>query len=403
MATVTLHELLQPQVILDLISRTKPGQGKLGRWLGFQPNRFDKDTVSLSGPATVNGQTRYVRYNIFNATRVSAGGRAPATGPSVLPQNPMATVPVTCARFHSKIPLNYELLGNLSPMIGPNSQIDSMGQDYVRQQSVNLARVFAYNVELMSAGMLRGQFYMAQQGDNWNPTLTAPGGTTPTITVDFKIPAANKNQLNMLGTGNIITIPWNNTSAPILTNLDQIKAAFAQIHGYPLKHVWINSTMRMNILNNTQVRNVGGSANTSFAEYERVPEKGMDGADMGNEYTMVLRADPTITWHICDDTVATGGNLIDPSYSTSTASLEKLIPDDMAIFSTEPSPDIAKMFLGGEPVVENPGQPATIRSGYYFWHEYRTQPSVVELIALLNALPCLYNPLVIAPATVTGF
>ena len=72
----------------------------------------------------------------------------------------------------------------------------------------------------------------------------------------------------------------------------------------------------------------------------------------------------------------------------------------MAIFCTEPSIDIAKMYLGGEPVVENPGMPAVVRSGYYFWHEYTTQPSAIDLIALANFVPCLYIPDAFAPATV---
>src|SRR6185436_9866132 len=93
---------------------------------------------------------------------------------------------------------------------------------------------------------------------------------------------------------------------------------------------------------------------------------------------------------------------IDPSYSTApaTATLAKLIPDNMAIFTTEPSPKWTRMYLGGEYVVENPGMNGVLRMGYYFWHEYVTQPSAVELIALLNAVPILYRPLVIAPATV---
>ena len=44
--------------------------------------------------------------------------------------------------------------------------------------------------------------------------------------------------------------------------------------------------------------------------------------------------------------------------------------------------------------------PGALRMGWYFWHEYVTQPSAVELISLLNAVPALYIPGVIAPATV---
>lgn len=403
MALVTLQELLQPQLILDLVSRVRPGQGKIGKWLGFQPNKYDPESVSLTGPATMTGNLRYTSYRIFNAVRTLASGRAPAVGPGVIPQNPMGAVNVTCARFHEKIPLNYEYLSNLSTMVGPNTQIDQGGQSYIKQQTTYLATRVARVVEMMSAAVMRGKMYLIQSGDTWYPSFTAPTVNQVGMTIDFQIPAGNKGQLNMLGAGNIITVPWSNTGAPILRNLASIKAAYAQLHGYPLTDAWLNSTMWPNIMLNTEVRNAGGSANTTFAEYDRIPEKGMDGENMGNEYVAVLRADPTIRWHICDDIVAVGGNQIDPSYSYSTATAEKLIPDNMVIFSTNPSPEIAKLYLGGEIVVENPGQPGTIRSGHYMWHEYVTQPSAIDLISLLNAVPCLFNPLVFAPATVSGF
>jgi hypothetical protein len=72
----------------------------------------------------------------------------------------------------------------------------------------------------------------------------------------------------------------------------------------------------------------------------------------------------------------------------------------MAIFCTTPTPDTATLYQCSEPVVENPGQAAINRSGWYFWNEYTTQPSGIDLLALLNAVPVLTNPLVVAPATV---
>lgn len=395
--TVTLQELLSPQFVLDLISRTRPGQGAIGKWLGFQPNTYAPDAVALSGPATISGDLRNVTYRIFNAVRSVASGRAPATGPGTIPVNPMGQVQVNCARFHEKLVLNYEYLGNLSPMIGPNSQIDPMGQSYVKQQTMFLARRVAMMVEMLSAAMMRDSLYFIMSGDNWLPSFSAPTGTQIGFQVAFQIPAGNKNQLNMLGTGNIIGTSWANLGAPILQNLASIKAAFAQLHGWPLTDVWINSIMWPNIIQNTGIRNTGGSANTPFAEYRFDEERGMDGTPTG-KYTAILRADPTITWHI-DDDIISQGNSVDISYSYSSDTAQKLIPDTMAIFTTTASPDNAKLYLGGEPVVENPGMPAVIRRGHYTWSEYVTQPSAVDLLSLFNAVPALYNPLVFAPAT----
>jgi hypothetical protein len=397
---VTLQELLLPQVILDLISRVRPGQGHLGQWLGFHPTTYDKDTVQLSGPATVNGMVRYANFRVFNNSRVPSNFRAAATGPGTVPRNPLGQVPVVCLRSHDKIPLNYEEMGNLAVMTGPNSQIDQMGQSYIKAQQTYLAGRFASNVEMMAAGMMRDSLYGLISGDNIVPSFTAPNNTTTFgFQVPFQIPAGNKNQLNMLGAGNIITVPWSNVGAPIIDNLLAIEAAFAQLTGYSMTDVWINSITWGLIIKNTSVRNAAGSSITPFAEFDREPELGMDGRPT-TKYLAILRGIPTVKFHICNDIVALGGNQIDPIHTYSTATASKLIPDGMAIFCTQPNPEVCKLYLGGEPVVEYPGAPAVIRSGYYFWTEPVTQPSAIDQIGLMNAIPLLLNPFVFAPATV---
>ncbi len=404
----SLTELLLPQVVMDVVSRIKDGRGPLGSWMGFQPTSFSPDNVSLEGPNTLrgSGSVRNYTYRIFDHTRVPMKARAPGTGPATVAQNPMAQNTVSVARYHQKIPLAYEFLGNLSPMIGPNSQIDEGGQSYIGQQTTFLAEQANNMVEMMTAGMMRDSLYFIVSGDNWLPTFTAPTGTQVGFQVPFGIPAGNKDQLNMLGTGNIIGTSWNNPNAPILGDIQSIIAAYAQLSRYTMTDVWINSTMWMNIITNTQVRNTAGSSNTPFAEFEQLPEKGMEGSGPSNKYSAILRGQPTITWHFCDDTLALNTD-VDPSYATvptgsvpTDATLAKLVPDSMVIFTTQPAKKWATMYLGGEYVVENPGSPGALRQGWYFWHEYVTQPSAVELIALLNAVPALYIPKVIAPATV---
>ncbi len=359
--------------------------------------------MTVSGPNTLrgSGSVRNVTYRIFDHTRVPMKARAPGTGPATVSQNPMGQNTVSVARFHQKIPLGYEFLGNLSPMIGPNSQIDPGGQSYIGQQTTFLAEQGNNMVEMMAAGMMRDSLYFIISGDNWLPTFTAPTGAQVGFQVPFNIPAGNKAQLNMLNTGNIIDLSWNNPAAGIIGHLQSIIAAYAQLSRYTMNDVWINSLMWINIITNTQVRNTAGSVNTPFAEFTQLPEKGMGNSGPSNKYRAVLKGQPTITWHFCDDTLALNTD-VDPSYSTAPAgaNLAKLIPDNMAIFCTEPSPKWTRLYLGGEYVVENPGMPGQLRMGWYFWHEYVTQPGTVELLALLNAVPLLYIPAVIAPATV---
>lgn len=403
---VTLQEILLPQVVMDLISRIKRGRGPLGSWLGFHSDRFSRDTVSLEGPNTLRGNDalRTYTYRIFDNTRVAMKMVSPGRGPATVARQPVGTNTVSIGRFHEKVPILYEELGQLSPMVGPNSQIDPKGQDYVARQVSNMAQKGNMTVEGVAAGMMRDSLYFLISGDNFEISFTAPdNSSTFGLQVPFNVPAGNKNQLNMLGTGNLITVPWSNPNALIISDVNKIVAAYAQLSGFPMTHVWINTLLWTAIITNTEVRNTAGSSNQPFAEWDQDITTGTN--EQGPpSFTGKLRGLPNVTWHFDDGVLATGTD-IDPDYSTApaTATLNKFVPDGMAIFSTDPGGDWAKLYLGGEYVVENYGMPGQLRSGWYMWNEYVTQPSTIELISLLNIVPALYVPKVVAPATVDGF
>ena len=400
--TVSLHSLLTPQVILKAVSRIRKFQGRLGRWVGFQPNRYNPDTVSLDGPNTRYGDTRFATFRLDDVTRVVGKGRAPGTGPASVAVNPVGDVRVSCARFHEKVRLLGEFLGNLSPIIGPNSQIDTGGQSYIARQTVHLAEKYNNTIELMTTGMFQDNLYFQLAGDNLLPVIGAPTAPNLGVQIPFQIPAGNKNQLNLLGTGNIVLIGWQNTGAPLLKNLFQIESASTQLSGYQPRHIWINSLMWYNVLLNTEVRTAAGISNTPFASYERVPEMAMDGMPQP-EFTAILSGAPTWNWHIANDVLVTGGD-IDPTWSSSSGTTTvKVCPDNTAIIAPDPSPDWAEMYHGAEYISENAGQPMMLKRGYTFWKEWVTQPSCIELIALMNMIPLLYVPKAICFATVAGF
>lgn len=405
---VSLHSLLTPQIILKAVSRIRKFQGRLGRWVGFQPNRFNPDNVSLEGPNVRYGDTRFATFRLDDVTRVVGKGRAPGTGPASVPPNPVGDVRVSCARFHEKVRLLGEFLGNLSPIIGPNSQIDQGGQSYIARQTMHLAEKYNNTIELMTTGMFQDNLFFQLQGDNLLPVIGAPAAPNVGIQIPFQLPAGNKNQLNLLGTGNIIQVGWQNVGAPIIRNLLQIQAAMTQLSGYQPQHVWINSLMWYNVLLNTEVRTLGGTGGSAFSSYERVPEKAMDGMPQP-EFAAKLVGVPTWDWHIADDVLVVGGDQ-DPTWAMTAnlpanqqPSFAKVCPDNTAIISPEPSADWCEMYQGAEYISENAGQPMTLKRGYTFWKEWVTQPSCIELIALMNAIPLLYVPRVLAFATVSGF
>ena len=404
MATnISLHELLTPQVILKAVSRIRKFQGRLGRWVGFQPNRYNPDRVSLEGPNSRYGDTRFATFRLDDVTRVVAKARAPGTGPASVAVNPVGDVRVSCARFHEKVRLLGEFLGNLSPIIGPNSQIDTGGQSYIARQTTHLAEKYNNAIELCTTGMFQDNLYFQLAGDNLLPVIGAPAAPNLGFQIPFQIPAGNKSQLNLLGTGNIINIGWQNTGAPLIKNCLQIQAAMTQLSGYQPKHFWMNSLQWYNVLLNAEVRNTAGSSNTPFASYDRVKEMNADG-EPGAEFAAELRGIPWAQWHIADDVLVTGSDT-DPTWAQapSTATFVKVFPDNTVMICPEPSADWTEIYLGAEWISENAGQPMTLKRGYTFWREWVTQPSCIELIALMNMIPLLYVPKAIAFATVAGF
>lgn len=400
---ISLHDLLTPQVILKAVSRIRKFQGRLGRWVGFQPNRYNPDNVSIEGPNTRSGDTRFASFRLDDVTRVVAKAKAPGTGPASVPTNPVGEVRVSCARFHEKVRLLGEFLGNLSPIIGPNSQIDAGGQSYIARQTTHLAEKYNNTVELMTTGMFQDNLYFQLSGDNLLPVIGAPTAPALGFQIPFQIPSGNKNQLNMLGTGNIIQIGWQNAGAPLIKNCLQIQAAMTQLSGYQPKHFWLNSLGWYNVLLNAEVRNTAGSSNTPFAAYDRIKEMAVDGMEQP-EFAAELRGLPWAQWHVADDVLITNSD-IDPTWASapSTATYTKVCPDNTVIIAPDPSSDWTEMYQGGEYISENAGQPMVLKRGYTFWKEWVTQPSCIELIALMNAIPLLYVPKAVAFATVSGF
>ena len=403
MAYIALHDLLTPQVILKTVSRIRRFQGRLGRWIGFQPNKFNPDKVSVEGPNTRYGDTRFASFRIDDVTRVVAKAKAPGTGPASVAPNPVGEVRVACARFHEKVRLLGEFLGNLSPIIGPNSQIDTGGQNYIARQVTHLAEKYNNTIELLTMGMFQDNLYFQLSGDNMLPVIGAPTSPDLGFQIPFQIPSGNKSQLNILGTGSIIQVGWQNTGAPLIKNMLQIQAAVTQLSGYQPRHAWMNSIMWYNVLLNGEIRNTAGTSNTPFAMWDRVKERTMDGEEVP-EFTAQLRGIPWIDWHIADDVIVTKSD-IDPTWSSApaTATYQKVCPDNTCLITPEPSPDWCEMYLGGEYISENAGQPMVMKRGYSFWKEWVTQPSCIELIALMNAIPLLYQPRAVLFATVAGF
>ncbi len=105
---------------------------------------------------------------------------------------------------------------------------------------------------------------------------------------------------------------------------------------------------------------------------------------------------------MCDDTFSLGNDTdpINTSAGGNVGTLTKYVPDTMAIFTTDPDGSWAKLYYGGELVSEYPGAPMVPRMGWYMWNMTTVTPTALNLYSMLNAVPALLVPTVVAPATV---
>src|SRR5205814_8532625 len=103
---------------------------------------------------------------------------------------------------------------------GRDSSLDRGGEVFLTRQEAYLAQRFANLIEFQTAAMLRGSYSFAADGD-----LLRHGFSGGETTIDFKVPAGNLSQLNMLGTGNILDADWATAGTDIPKHLHAINAA----------------------------------------------------------------------------------------------------------------------------------------------------------------------------------
>lgn len=385
---LTLHELLQPQVIVDTISKISVGRGLLSQFMGF--------AIGSGGIQTVD--TRYASFRIYNLSRQPATFRAPNTGPATVPPNPVGEQKVAMARMHEKIPLEAESLGNLALIGGPNSQIDSMGQDYIKRQQEFLAGKFNMSIEILTAGFLRGQLYLEITGDNWEPKLSTPSGNY--VTIDFLLPSGNKSQLDMLGAGSIIDQSWDNPAANIVLHLLKIRAASVQLTGMPITQAVVNSTTWFHIVNNTSVRTLGGVVQSPWESFTYEETKDANGKPLAAKGSARLRAVPWLEWIIIDDVISVGGQDPVNTSAPGDGTLTKVVPDNVVGFMPTPDRSWCQMWNGSELISEDYGKPMQLKRGFQAWSSYSIEPTAISIVALLNALPVPYREKAWAYATV---
>lgn len=371
---VSFDQLTKSEVITKVISQIRKPRNQLQRFWG----------MNIGGTNYTSPGGDHVGWDIFDHTRQIAHGRPRDIGPDTANPQKMGHVSAQVYRAHEKTFLSQDRLFRRRPLGQNFGNVDRNGQSYLTRQEEFLAQRFMNSREFMVTRMMRGSFQVLLDGESWIPVDS--GGT---YTVDYQVPAGNKSQLDMIGAGDIIGASWATASTDILTDVLQINSAFEQLHGYPLRHMWCNSTTMAPFMENTQLSTVAGTANTIFNNF--TPEGTVNPADGGEttDLRVVFKAVPWLTWHVYDAVLSVNG--------TET----KAFPDTFVAMSPSPDSGIAEWQEGSEIVAENVMDTGTERFGFHAWTTRTIDPAGWELKAVDNGLPGLYIPKAIAYADTT--
>lgn len=368
--SLSIAQVLAPKTIIKAVNQLNLPGTTLQQLFGW--NFGGQNKVQQSG--------RNFSYDVLPASRRIATGRNPKAASNKTPPQSVEFVNGTFPRAAETISLFDEDLLNRRRIGGPSDDLDARGETYVTRQEAYLAQRFANLIEFQTAAMLRGTYDYSSDGDELRHGFS--GGE---LTIGFGIPDGNKDQLDMLGAGNILNADWATAATDIPKHLHQINAAMVQLTGLGLSHVVLTSVGWQCVVNNTKVQAQGGSANVIYESLFRV------GA---GEFSAVLRAIPWVTFHVIDYGL--------DAWNGSTETFTKLVADTHAAFFPEPSRRWTQYLEGSEIVTEGPGGPKSERYGFYPFAYPVHDPSGWNLSAVFNGILALYQPEAVAYGQITG-
>ncbi len=372
MAGRSVQELLAPELILREVSRIQLPGTVLADLFGW--GLAARDPEAQSGNM-IDYPLREGSYDVFNSSREMATGSVPGTANTNIKPQKVGKVRFTIPRSAEQMPLSDEDLINRRQIGQAVTVVDSMGENYLMRQKRYIAQRYANMIEFQTAAMMRGSYTFDQQGDELRQGFS--GGEN---TIDFQIPANNKNQLN-----GIIGASWATVGTDIPNDVMQINQACNDGTGLGIEHGVCNGVTFQYLLNNTAIKAQAGTSNTPFQSYER------QGA---GRFSVVFRAIPWLMIHIVDYSLS----IWDGSAQTDPV---RLIADDQFTFFPTPSPAWVQYLNGGENVTEGPNGTRAFRSGFYAYGYPQWNPSGWNLCATHNGIPSLFVPGAMFNADVT--
>jgi hypothetical protein len=263
---------------------------------------------------------------------------------------------------------------------GSDLMIDEKGADEIARQ-IREAAMACRN--LRTSAKTSAFFQGAIWWDNKGNLLPSSSGAV--TTASFGVPAGNQGQLNVFGTGNIISSPWQVATTNIEIQIIAIQQAAIRLTGYPIKYAFYGKNIPSYLVENNTLQNFFSRGQVPNAQY------------------LTTGAIPNpllgLTWV--------------PAYESffedPTGNLVSVVGDNQVIFTPAPSSDWHEVPQGmydipGDDMLGKTGLDLLagleVAEGMFMYSNLELNPIRIQLIYGDTFLPILKNPLAIFQATV---
>lgn len=229
----TLRQILGARTLTGVIQTIKSGVPRV------LPEAFFRVTRTVEGNTCtylkVEGTRKVARLVQYGSPSKARGLKG------------VAETPITLLHALENIQHKPATLMNLRNMENEGRQ--KLGaREVARQTRIFADRFTNLRVSAAISGLVKGVVYFDGDGN-----LLVSSGSAVT-TIDFHVPAGNKNQLDVFGTGAIIGASWATASTKIAKQLKALKRAARKKTGYPLHYAFYGENILDYLLANTQLK-----------------------------------------------------------------------------------------------------------------------------------------------------
>lgn len=272
-------------------------------------------------------------------------------------------------------------ISELTNIESPDGVVQPNGEAEIARQTEEFMRLFMnHRASAMYSVLANGTIDYDGDGN-----LLAPG-SAGALSVDFGVPAGNKNQLDVDGTGDIIDLSWAAAGTPIHTQMKNLRRASRKLTGYPLRRAFYGENILDHFLNNTKIKEL---INRSVSRQDQAAAGEVPSPLLGFQ------------WHPIYEAFFQDKDGVDVDF----------FGPDTVVFTPDPSPEWWEVVEGSTPVPRGLGNISADASaaladimqvnGLFSYARINFNPVVIEQFAGDEHIPLLKVPKAIFIADVT--